>query len=55
MPNDPINYTRPYTALHVQAYFEKGPDRIFNLRYDSLAVVLSLANIAAGSKVRLLT
>ena len=35
----------------MQAYFEKGPARVFNLRPDSLAIMLSLANVAAGAKV----
>ena len=38
-------------CLHVQAYFIKGPERVFNLRTDSLAMIMSLANIAAGATV----
>jgi len=36
---------------HPQAYFEKGPARVYNLRPDSLAIMLSLGNVAAGAKV----
>ncbi|GFH12086.1 uncharacterized protein HaLaN_07714, partial [Haematococcus lacustris] len=34
----------------MQAYYSKGPERVHNLRPDSLAMMLSLGNVAAGSK-----
>ncbi|KAF5827016.1 adenine(58)-N(1)-methyltransferase non-catalytic subunit TRM6 [Dunaliella salina] len=48
-----INVTlrRPTALTICQAYFEKGPARVFNLRPDSLAIMLSLANLSAGAKV----
>lgn len=36
----------------LQSYFDKGPARVFHLRPDSLGIMLSLANVAAGAQVR---
>ena len=38
-----------------KAYYDKSPDRTWYLRHDSLAAVMSLANVAAGAKVRTCT
>lgn len=35
----------------VQTFFDKGPQRIWNLRPDSLALLLSMANVCAYQKV----
>ncbi len=37
-----------------QAFYDKSTERVWNLRHDSLAVMLSLANVTAGAKVRVL-
>ena len=41
----------PSPSSRHQAYYDKGPERIFNLSVDSLAVMLSLANVASGGSV----
>ena len=38
-------------AVRLQAYYDKGPDKVFNLRVDTLAIALNLANVAAGNEV----
>ncbi len=42
---------RPSAAALAQAYFAKSPARIAHLRADSLALLLSLANIGAHARV----
>ncbi|KAG1670749.1 hypothetical protein FOA52_013976 [Chlamydomonas sp. UWO 241] len=48
-----ITVREPSARAVCQAYYDKGPDRVFNLRYDSLAVMLNQANVAAGARVLL--
>lgn len=47
----PMHPMHPMPLPRAQAYFEKGPERVHNLRPDSLAMMLSLAHVAAGAKV----
>ena len=44
-------HTYTHARTRLQAYIEKGPARVYNLRPDSLGIMLSLANVAAGAKV----
>lgn len=37
-------------VCHVQVLFDKAPNSVWNLRPDSLALLLSLANVGAGSR-----
>ncbi|KAL6754655.1 Gcd10p family-domain-containing protein [Haematococcus lacustris] len=46
-----LTLQRPTARTLCQAYYSKGPERVHNLRPDSLAMMLSLGNVAAGSKV----
>ncbi|GAX79292.1 hypothetical protein CEUSTIGMA_g6733.t1 [Chlamydomonas eustigma] len=43
-----VTLRKPTARAICQAYYDKGPQRVFNLRFDSLAAMLSLANIGAG-------
>lgn len=48
-----VTIREPTARAVCQAYYDKGPERVFNLRVDTLAVALNLANVAAGGKVLL--
>lgn len=47
-----VTVRRPTALSMAEMFYEKSPERVWNLRSDSLAVILSLANIAAGAQVR---
>eukprot|EP00198_Chlamydomonas_reinhardtii_P004742 XP_001694078.1 predicted protein [Chlamydomonas reinhardtii] len=42
---------KPTARMISEAYYDKCPERVWNLRHDTLAVMLSLGNVAAGAKV----
>ncbi|GLC34740.1 hypothetical protein PLESTB_001158300 [Pleodorina starrii] len=46
-----LTVRKPCSRILCEAYYDKAPERVANLRQDSLAVMLSLANVAAGAKV----
>ncbi len=46
-----VTVRRPTARALCESYYVRGPERVFNLRVDSLAAMLSLANVGAGGKV----
>ncbi|EFJ43222.1 hypothetical protein VOLCADRAFT_119181 [Volvox carteri f. nagariensis] len=46
-----LTVREPCARILCEAYYDKAPERVYNLRHDSLAVMMSLANVAAGAKV----
>ncbi|PNH11755.1 tRNA (adenine(58)-N(1))-methyltransferase non-catalytic subunit trm6 [Tetrabaena socialis] len=49
--NTYLTVRKPIARIICDAYYDKAPERVWYLRHDSLAVLLSLANVAAGAKV----
>ncbi|KXZ53340.1 hypothetical protein GPECTOR_7g1234 [Gonium pectorale] len=46
-----VTVRKPTARIVCEAFYDKQPERVWHLRHDSLAIMLSLANVAAGARV----
>ncbi|GFR49609.1 hypothetical protein Agub_g11629, partial [Astrephomene gubernaculifera] len=46
-----LTVRKPTARIVCEAFYDKCPERVWHLRHDTLAVMLNLANVAAGAKV----